>query len=62
MSSVVRAAFVTRAATTGRIETTAAAGEGASLATAFRLSFDHPVAAKDLQAAIRDGAVGWPGY
>jgi uncharacterized protein YkwD len=53
MSSVVRAAFVTRAATTGRIETTTAAGKGASLATAFRLTFDHPVAAQDLQAAIR---------
>jgi len=53
MSSVVRAAFVTRAATTGRIETTTAAGKGASLATAFRLTFDHPVAAKDLQAALR---------
>ena len=53
MSSVVRAAFVTRAATTGRIETTTAAGDSASLATAFRLTFDHPVAAKDLEAAIR---------
>jgi len=53
MSSVVRAAFVTRAATTGRIETTTAAGKGASLATALRLTFDHPVAAKDLEAALR---------
>jgi uncharacterized protein YkwD len=52
MSGVVRAAFVTRAATTARIETTAA-GDSASLGTAFRLTFDHPVAAKDLEAAIR---------
>jgi hypothetical protein len=53
MSSVARAAFVTRTATTGRIEATTTSGDAASVATAFRLTFDRPVAASAVSAAIQ---------
>jgi len=53
MSSVARAAFVTRTATTGRIEATAVSAKAASIGTSFRLTFDQPVAASAVRAAIR---------
>ncbi len=52
MSAVVRAAFVTRTLTTGRIEAGGAA-DAASIGTAFRLTFDRPVATSAVQAALR---------
>ena len=53
MSSPVRAAFVTRAATTGRIVATKAAGVATSASSAFRVTFDRPVATSALRAAFR---------
>jgi len=52
MASVARATFVTRPATVGRIQATQLAGDTASVATSFRLTFDRPVAAADVAAAI----------
>lgn len=43
MAVPARAVFLTRAATVGHIEATALSGTQASLSTAFRISFDHPV-------------------
>jgi uncharacterized protein YkwD len=53
MSAAVRAAFVTRAPTSGRIAPTLAAGAATSVATAFRITFDHPVAIDQVRAALR---------
>jgi uncharacterized protein YkwD len=53
MSSAARAAFVTRQATTGRIEATKLAAGAATLDTAIRLTFDRPVTAAALAGALR---------
>lgn len=53
MSGTVRAAFVTRPATSGRIAAAGAAGGSASVATSFRITFDRPVSAAALSAALR---------
>jgi uncharacterized protein YkwD len=53
MSSAVRAAFVTRPATTGRIVATKAAGDATATASAFRLTFDRPVDRAALASALR---------
>jgi uncharacterized protein YkwD len=53
MSSSVRAAFVTRAATTGRIAPDQVVGDVATLGSVFRLSFDHPVETSRVVAAHR---------
>ena len=53
MSSSVRAAFVTRAATSGTIAADQVAGNAAMLGATFRLSFDHPVATSSVIAALR---------
>jgi uncharacterized protein YkwD len=53
MAAVARAAFVTRPATTGRIQATTVKGDAASIATAFRLTFDRPVAASAVAAAVK---------
>jgi uncharacterized protein YkwD len=53
MASVARAAFVTRPATTGRIAATTVKGDAASIATAFRLTFDRPVAVSAVEAALK---------
>jgi uncharacterized protein YkwD len=53
MSSSVRAAFVTRAATSGRIAAAQLVGESASLAAGFRITFDRPVETSRLSAALR---------
>jgi uncharacterized protein YkwD len=53
MSSGVRAAFVTRPATSGRIVADQVAGDAAMLGAAFRLSFDHPVPTSSVIAALR---------
>lgn len=57
MSSVVRAAFVTRSAILGRIVASGASGGSASVTTSFRLSFDGPVAAADVAAALKTSPV-----
>ncbi|HEY7131948.1 MAG TPA: Ig-like domain-containing protein [Candidatus Limnocylindrales bacterium] len=53
MSAVARAAFVTRTGTSGRIEATQPAAGTTSVGTAFRLIFDHPVAADAVSEALR---------
>jgi uncharacterized protein YkwD len=53
MSSAVRAAFVTRPLTTGRIDATWLSHDVASVRTAFRLTFDRAVATTAVQAALR---------
>ena len=53
MSSAVHAAFVTRPATSGRIAATVAAGNATSIASGFRITFDHPVATDAVAAALR---------
>jgi uncharacterized protein YkwD len=53
MSSAARAAFVTRGATTGRIEATKLAAGAATMDAAIRLTFDRPVAAAALAGAFR---------
>ncbi len=53
MSSPVRAAFVTRPVTTGRIVATKAAGVATAVSSAFRVTFDRPVATSAVEAAIR---------
>lgn len=53
MSAAVRAAFITRPATGGRIAPTSAAGASTSIATSFRITFDHPVAIDQVSAALR---------
>jgi uncharacterized protein YkwD len=69
MSGTVRAVFITRSATSGRIAVTKTADDVASVATAFRVTFDRPVAASAVTAALQirpavvgtlvaDGAVG----
>ncbi len=53
MSTPVRAAFVTRPVTTGRIAATNTAGVATAVSSAFHLTFDRPVATVALQAALR---------
>ncbi|HEY8845470.1 MAG TPA: Ig-like domain-containing protein [Candidatus Limnocylindrales bacterium] len=53
MSSSVRAAFVTRAATSGRIAAAQLVGASAALAAGFRITFDRPVETSSLNAALR---------
>jgi len=52
MSSTVQAAFVTRAETSGRIAATRRAGETVSIASGFRITFDHAVPLASVQAAL----------
>jgi uncharacterized protein YkwD len=53
MSTAVRAAFVTRPITSGRIVATETAGSATSVASSFRITFDRPVAATAVTAALR---------
>ncbi len=53
MSSVARAAFITRPATTGRIEATNLVAGNATVDSAIRVTFDGPVTASDLAVALR---------
>jgi uncharacterized protein YkwD len=53
MSGSARAAFLTRPATTGRIAATSLVGDRASLATAFRITFDRPVSSAVLRGTLR---------
>ena len=53
MAAVVRATFVTRPQTVGRIEATRPNDAGASPSSAFRLSFDRPVTTASVASAIR---------
>jgi uncharacterized protein YkwD len=53
MSSSVRAAFVTRPATSGRIAASQVVGETAPLTASFQLTFDRPVETSRLTAALR---------
>jgi uncharacterized protein YkwD len=53
MSSSVRAAFVTRPATTGRIAVDQVAGAPVALGSTFRITFDQPVETSRLTAALR---------
>jgi uncharacterized protein YkwD len=62
MAAAVRAAFVTRPTTSGTIVPTTAAGTKTSVASAFRITFDRPVATDAVAAALRispavDGAL-----
>jgi uncharacterized protein YkwD len=53
MSSSVRAAFLTRPATSGRIAASQVVGEAAPLNASFRITFDRPVETSRLSAALR---------
>jgi uncharacterized protein YkwD len=53
MSSSVRAAFVTRPATSGKIAASQVVGETAPLDASFRFTFDRPVETSSLTAALR---------
>jgi uncharacterized protein YkwD len=53
MSAVVHAAFVTRAATTGRISATQLTSNRLSVASAFRVTFDHRVSIDAVRTALR---------
>jgi uncharacterized protein YkwD len=53
MSGNVQAAFVTRAETSGRIAATRRAGEAVSIASGFRITFDHDVPLASVQAALQ---------
>jgi uncharacterized protein YkwD len=53
MSNGVHAAFVTRPVTTATIVATKAAGDATSIASSFRITFDRPVATRDVVAALR---------
>ena len=53
MSSSVRAAFVTRPATSGRIVATRIVGDAATPSSSFRITFDRPVDTSLLTAALR---------
>jgi Big-like domain-containing protein len=53
MTTPVRATFLTRAATTARLAATAAAGSRVSIDSAFTVTFDQPVDATSVAAAIR---------
>jgi uncharacterized protein YkwD len=52
MSAAVRAAFITRPTTSARITATGLAGNAASISTAFRITFDHPVSLDAVAAAL----------
>ena len=52
MSGTVQAAFVTRSETSGRIAATRRAGESVSIASGFRITFDHAVPFAAVQAAL----------
>jgi uncharacterized protein YkwD len=53
MSAAVRAAFITRPTTSARITATGLAGDAASISTAFRITFDHPVSLGAVAAALQ---------
>jgi uncharacterized protein YkwD len=53
MSAAVRAAFITRPTTSARITATGPAGDAASISTAFRITFDHPVSLDAVAAALQ---------
>ncbi|HEV7810764.1 MAG TPA: Ig-like domain-containing protein, partial [Candidatus Limnocylindrales bacterium] len=53
MATVVRAAFVTRPSTTARVSATKVSGTAALPSTGFLVTFDSPVAARDIATAIR---------
>jgi uncharacterized protein YkwD len=53
MSSAVRAAFVTRPPTSGRIVASRVVGDAATPTTSFRITFDRPVETSALTAALR---------
>jgi uncharacterized protein YkwD len=53
MSEPARAVFLTRLATTARIEATAVAGSEAKISTAFRISFSRPVEVLAVRQALR---------
>ena len=53
MSTAVRAAIITRAVTSGQIAAARSAGSSTSIATAFRISFDRPVALAAVRAALK---------
>ncbi|HET7473375.1 MAG TPA: Ig-like domain-containing protein [Candidatus Limnocylindrales bacterium] len=53
MSEPARAVFVTRPETTGRIDVTSRIGTVASIASGFRITFDHPVSIDAVRAALR---------
>jgi len=53
MANVVHAAFVTRPATSARITPTQPIGDGVSIATGFRVTFDRPVSITAVEAALR---------
>jgi uncharacterized protein YkwD len=53
MANVVHAAFLTRAATSARITPTQPVGDGVSIATGIRVTFDRPVSIAAVQAALR---------
>ena len=53
MSTAARAAFVTRQATTGRIEATKLAAAATTVDAAIRLTFDRPVTAAALAGSFR---------
>ena len=52
LSTPVRAVFVTRPATTGRIEATTRVGTAASITTGFRVAFDHAVSLDAARRAV----------
>lgn len=53
LSAPVRAVFVTRPATTGRIEATERVGNAATIASGFRIAFDHAVSLDAVRAALQ---------
>jgi hypothetical protein len=53
MAVPARAVFLTRSATIGRIEATSMAGAEALVSTAFRISFDQPVAMSAVRSALK---------
>jgi uncharacterized protein YkwD len=52
MEVPARAVFLTRSATAATIEATALEGDTASVTTAFRIMFDHPVSIADVRRAL----------
>jgi uncharacterized protein YkwD len=53
MSNAVRAVFVTRPTTTGRIEAPGRVGKVVPITTGFRVTFDEPVSLEAVRSALR---------
>jgi uncharacterized protein YkwD len=53
MGNAVRAVFVTRPATTGRIDATERVGTAATITTGFRIAFDQAMSLNAVRAALR---------